>query len=341
MSFDIAKILAQYDFQFPKSAVALEPASPRDSAKLLVYNRRTDEVCFDTFRHLAKYLPPRSLVVFNDTKVIPARLMLKKPTGGRVEVFYIGQEGGAIKVMADRRLDVGARLTLQKNIFFTVARQEEKFYFLTPSVPMQNVVAVFEKYGETPLPPYLRKTPLRGKTLQEKYQTIFARLKGSVAAPTASLHFTPRLLADLKKAGHDIVFITLHVNLGTFAPLTPAHLQSGQLHEEYFEISAKTAAAISVAKQEGRPVIAVGTTVARALETSASGQLSGMTSIFIREGYAWKVVDGLVTNFHVPQSSLLMLVASLVGRTKILALYQRALKKGFTFFSFGDGMVVV
>ena len=343
MPENFEKLLADYDYQFPQSAVALEPASPRDSAKLLICNRTKGSVRHDTFRHLSKYLPPKSLIVFNETKVVPARLIVTKPTGGRAEILYIGQQNGLIQVMADRRFQIGARLQLHGDVYFIVESQKEKYYFLRPSFPIKKLFSILEKYGQTPLPPYLRKTSLKGKALQEKYQTVFARERGSVAAPTASLHFTPHLLKDLQKSGHEIVFVTLHVNLGTFAPLTPEHVASGRLHEEYYEVPPQTASAIRRAKTQGRAVIAVGTTVARTLESAQFDKksISGQTSLFILTGHRFHVVDGLITNFHVPKSSLLMLVAALVGREKLLELYSQAIAKKYRLFSFGDGMLIV
>lgn len=338
-------LLKKYDYKFPEELIAQEPASPRDSARIMVYDKANDRVSFDRFANLADFLPKNAVLVFNRTKVLPARLIVKKPTGGRVKIIYLETDGQLIKIMADRKLDMGSKLQLTQKIFFTVSRQDGKFYFLKPSFAITKIFPVLDKYGITPIPPYIKHSPLKEKDLREKYQTIFASQLGSVAAPTASLHFTGRLLNKIKKSGIDARFVTLHVNLGTFAPLAEEHLKSGRLHSEYYEIRKKDADFLNKAKKSGRPIIAVGTTSVRALEsaTSAYGKIkatSGYTDIFIREGYAPKFVDGLITNFHVPKSSLLMLVASFAGRRKLFQLYDMAIRRKFKLFSFGDGMLI-
>ena len=339
-------LLKKYDYEAPEELIAQEPASPRDSARLMVYDRAKSAVSFSQFTNLIDYLPTNAVLVFNRTKVLPARLIVKKPTGGRVKIIYLESENQLIKVMADRKLDIGSKLQLTDRIYFEVIRQDGKFYFLKPSFPTAKLFSVLDKYGITPIPPYIKHSPLKEKDLREKYQTVFAAERGSVAAPTASLHFTKRLMQKIKKSGISARFITLHVNLGTFAPLTEEHLESGKLHSEYYEILKNDANFLNKAKKSGRPIIAVGTTSVRALESAASadGKISakaGHTDIFIREGYTFKFVDGLITNFHVPKSSLLMLVASFIGRQKLFRLYKLAIQKKFKLFSFGDGMLIL
>jgi len=266
--------------------------------------------------------------------------------------------------MANRRLEEGIKLdlvsragfclsrghevtlrgTLPQAINFIVKKKAGKYYDLLPSFKIKKLFAVLEKYGKTPIPPYIKNSPLTEKGLRKKYQTIFARERGSVAAPTASLHFTERLFKRLKNKGFGIEFVTLHVNLGTFAPVTEENLKTGRLHKEYFEINKKTAVALNRARQQGRLIIAVGTTSIRTLESVAkNGKLqacSGITDLFICEGYKFKFIDGIITNFHVPKSSLMMLVAAFIGRKKLLKLYRYAINQKFRFFSFGDGMLV-
>lgn len=341
---DFEKVLKDYDYRLPKSLIAQEPASPRDAARLLVYERKTGKVSFDSFRHIGKYLPKNAVLVFNETKVLPARLVLEKETGGKVRILYVKTIGGYIAVLADREIAPGMSLKLVGKIYFTVVKRDGKLWVLKPSFPVKKLYEILEKYGLTPLPPYI-KSNLKEKELREKYQAVFAHWRGSVAAPTASLHFTRRLILQLKQQGISVAFVTLHVNLGTFAPLTETQFSTGALHGEYYEISKKTATLLNLAKHAGHPIVAVGTTVARALESAATGKgelekLNGETSLFIREGYAFKFVDSLITNFHVPRSSLLMLVAAFAGRKKILELYKTAIKKRFKFFSFGDGMFI-
>lgn len=340
------RLLARYTYSFPKGAVALEPRRPRDSAKLLVYNRKTKKVSFDTFIHLGKYLPPRSLLVINDTKVLPARLMLYKATGGAVRVLFLETHGPELSVLADRYLEIGTILfDHSKKYAFTVLSKNKGEYVVRPQFPLKKLKNLFEKEGLTPLPPYLKQSPLTEHERRTWYQSVFARREGSVAAPTASLHFTPRLIKQLERGGHQFVPVTLHVGLGTFATLTEENIKTGKLHEEWFSVSAASAALINKAKKEKRAVIAVGTTALRVVESAvAKGKIKPQTrttDFFIQEGYKVKGVDGLVTNFHVPQSSLLMLVSALVGRKRLLGLYAQAIRRKFKLFSFGDGMLIV
>lgn len=346
MKKSFERLLDLYDYEFPQDLIAQEPVFPRDSAKLLVYDKQKNKAAYDTFKNLAKYLPQKAVLVFNETKVIPARLAAKKETGGKVNILYLSAEGKELKVMADRKLPAGGKIFLSDSVFFTVSGQKEKYYFLRPSFSVKKLYGVLEKYGAAPLPPYIKHSPLTKKQLKEKYQAVFARHKGSVAAPTASLHFTGRSMRSLRKSGFDVCFVTLHVNLGTFAPLEEKNIKEKKLHKEFYQIDKKTADFLNRAKKEGRPIIGVGTTAVRALESAArfSGKidnLSGITDIFIEEGYKSKFTDGIVTNFHVPRSSLLMLVSAFAGRKRLLKLYRQAIQRKFRLFSFGDGMLIV
>lgn len=333
-----------YDYRLPTHAIAQKPAEPRDSSRLLVYDRKKKIACFDFFSNIGKYLPPKSLLVINETKVVPARFYVKKKTGGKVEFFYLGRRGRDLVCLSRPPVKIGSVFSSGKNKF-TVRAEENAEYLVRPSFSAGKIFDFLEKRGTTPLPPYLKRSPLSEKERREKYQAVFAAARGSVAAPTASLHFTPRLFSELNGRGIEAVPLTLHVNLGTFAPLTAENLRRGRLHEEEYAISSSAARRINAAKKAGRPVIALGTTACRALESSARNgriaKLSGKTSIFIRPPYSFKIIDGLVTNFHVPQSSLMMLVSALVGRKELLRLYSLALKKKMRFLSFGDGMLIV
>lgn len=335
-------LLDQYDYHLEKDNISPAPAVPRDSAKLLVYDRATRSVQYDTFANLVRYLPENALIIFNDTKVIPARVYLEKKTGGKVEVLAITHDvqSATIEALANRRLEVGDMLYvdgLPAAEVLEVGVKEYRLKLLDPHL--------LEKKGTTPIPPYLKHTPLTEEELRVQYQTIFAKYAGSSAAPTASLHFTDELMQRITDSGREIAYVTLHVGLGTFAPLTEDAIATGTLHHEQFFIPKETVDAIEKAKSEGRPIIAVGTTALRALETAWADpshvQTDGETRIFIREGYTFKCVTGLITNFHVPRSSLLMLVATLVGREKLLELYSLAREHGFKFLSFGDGMLIV
>jgi S-adenosylmethionine:tRNA ribosyltransferase-isomerase len=312
----------------------------------LVYNRSEDSVSFSTFKDLLKYLPPKAVLVLNQTKVVPARLLTTKETGGRVEVLYLTHTNKEIHALANRKLAIGTVLFFGTKYTLTVTKLLEKGYAFRPNFPAQNIYTVLHKYGATPTPPYIKNIPLSEKKLRSEYQTVFAKMQGSSAAPTASLHFTSSLLAQLKKAGVALEYVTLHVGLGTFAPLTDAQVKSGKLHEEWYEITPATARRLGRYKKEGRPIVAVGTTVVRTLESAATApsaltKLSGHTDLFIYPPYTFKFIDSLITNFHVPKSSLMMLVASLTGREKLLELYAAAVKKKFRLFSFGDGMLII
>lgn len=353
--------LEQYDYVLPSELIAQDPAKPRDSARLLVYDRKSGLVAYSHFRDIIKFLPKSAVLVLNETKVLPARLSVKKESGGMVKILHLATAGKNIRVFSNRPLNAGAKLALTGQLGFTVAGKEDKYYLLRPTFPVTKIYDVLERYGTAPIPPYIKHSTLRGKALREQYETVFAKHRGSVAAPTASLHFTKQLLQKIRRAGIAVKFVTLHVNLGTFAPLTEAQWREGKLHEETYAIDAKTAEFLNDAKREGRPIIAVGTTITRALESATSAipglpagqagltrnpvgkikKLRGATRLFIREGDKLKFVDGIITNFHVPRSSLLMLVAAFVGREKLFELYKLAIAKHFRFFSFGDGMLVV
>ena len=342
----LKKILKLYDYKLPKELIAQKPARPRDSARLLVYNRKTKKIAFDTFANIGKYLPKSAVLVFNQTKVIPARLIVQKPTGGKAEILYIDNDKKLIKVLSNKKLPIGTNISIsdgrQKLICFKVIFKKQNFYFLKPSFPVSQLLTILYKYGKTPLPPYLKNSPLSEKQRREQYQTVFAKFGFSVAAPTASLHFTKNLIGKLKKQGITIKYVRLDIGLGTFAPLHEDNIKTNKLHTETYNISKATADFLKTAKKQKRSIIAVGTTAVRTLETmTLSHKLSGATNLFIHPLYNFILVDGIITNFHVPRSSLMMLVASFISRKKLLALYQRAINKRFRFFSFGDGMLIL
>ncbi len=332
--------LERYEYELPRDLIATEPALPRDKARLLVYSKKEGKISYDIFLNLNKYLPKNAILVFNQTRVIPARLFLNKETGGKVEILYLNQKNNLIEVLANRELKLGSGLFLNNKKIFEVVNQNKNIYYLKLSL-RQNVLEIFEKYGAMPIPPYIKNTRLSEKELRERYQSVFAKELGSAAAPTASLHFTKRLLNKLNRNGNEIKFVTLHVGLGTFAPLKEEDFKKGKLHSEYYRIDKKTAEFLKKAKKAGKPIIAVGTTVARVLESAVSGKLEGETELFIQEGYKFKVIDGLVTNFHLPESSLLVLVSAFMGREKLFDCYKEAINKKFKFYSFGDGMLII
>lgn len=343
---DFEKLLDTYTYSFDRASIATSPANPRDSARLLRYLRAQDTVSHTTFRDLMSQLPKNALVVLNDTKVIPARIVCTRSTGGTVELLYLRQEGLYAFFLANKKLHHDEELRVGDEVKFVVSGTEGKEWVLKPTFPVSNMLQFLEQHGVTPIPPYIKHVTLSEARLREEYQTVFADTAGSVAAPTASLHFTNELLAQGEKSGIEIVRVTLHVGLGTFAPLTQEAVESGALHEEWYSISEDVAQKITAAQQNRRPIIAVGTTVVRTLESAADDMgtvISGSrtTNIFIQPGYTFKVVNGMITNFHVPKSSLLMLVAAFVGREKILQIYADAIARGYRLFSFGDAMLLL
>ncbi len=339
-------VLRLYDYALPPERIAQAPATPRDSARLLVYRRAADAVEWSTISKLPALLPPRAVLVLNETKVIPARLPAKRSTGGQVLLLYLGRNARELKFLSNRRLRPGEVLRISPRRTLTVLRADAKVWFLKPSFSPSAIRSVLHRHGIVPLPPYINRTPLSRAEVRRRYQTVFAKTEGSIAAPTASLHFTRGLLQKLERSGVSIARVTLHVHLGTFSPLTEEHWKTGKLHPESYSIDSRSARLLAEAKRTGRPIIAVGTTALRALESAADGRgrivhPQGVTRLFVREPYRFRIIDGLLTNFHVPKSSLLMLVAALTGREKILGLYDEAIRRDFRFFSFGDAMLIL
>jgi S-adenosylmethionine:tRNA ribosyltransferase-isomerase len=338
------KLLSFYDYRFPADLIAQTPASPRDSARLLVHDRKTGKTFWDTFRNIGNHLPEDALLVLNETKVYPARLELKKITGGRVKALFLESRRRANRALLDRHMDPGEVLFHKSGKRFTVLAKTGPEYILRSEFTPGVLGRLLEDSGETPIPPYIKHTPLSAIELKREYQAVFARKPGSVAAPTASLHFTKPLLTALEKEGIGICRITLHVNLGTFAPLTEEHVKTNKLHLEEFEISAASARKINEAIRKKRPIIAVGTTVVRALESAGrTGRVragKGQTDLFIRDKFRLRIVNGIITNFHVPRSSLLMLVSAFLSRSRLLRLYRAAIRRRFRLFSFGDAMFI-
>ncbi|MEQ1849698.1 MAG: tRNA preQ1(34) S-adenosylmethionine ribosyltransferase-isomerase QueA [Candidatus Peribacteraceae bacterium] len=339
------EVLRAYDYPFPPELIAKEPARPRDSARLMVYDRKNDTVTLDTFRNIAKYLPKNSVIVFNQSKVLPAKFTLEKSTGGKVEALFLEEQGNAALILASGKFAEGDTLKHDSGEEFLVQNRKDHTALIYNKKFEHNFVSFLEEHGTTPLPPYIKNSPLNEAERRTEYQTVFANEEGSVAAPTAGLHFTKELITELERNGHQILSITLHVQLGTFAPITEAQWQSKTLHTEHYSIDAKTCRALEEAKKSGSKIIAVGTTTLRTLESaSENGSItkpSGRTNLFLREGDSLHFVDSLITNFHVPRSSLLMLVACMTGRERLMKLYAEAIENKFRLFSFGDGMLVL
>jgi S-adenosylmethionine:tRNA ribosyltransferase-isomerase len=347
MARPFEQALALYDYAFPPELIARAPASPRDSAGLVVFDRATGKKTWTAFREIGKYLPKGSVLVLNETKVIPARLPLQRSTGAVVEALFTDMQSGLLRAMVSRRLKPGETLSLDGRPCFAVEGRDDRFWLMRPLVDASELPAIFERFGKMPLPPYIKDTPLSPEEQRVSYQSVFAKEPGSIAAPTASLHFTEELLRELETSGIPIITVTLHVHLGTFMPLNEVQWESGRLHTEEYHIDPEAVTALESARRDGRPLVAVGTTAARTLESAfdISGREiirpAGETDLFIRDGYRFRAVEALITNFHVPKSSLLMLVCAFAGRESMLALYAEAIERKWRLFSFGDAMLIV
>ncbi len=342
----LSDALSLYDYTLPSALVAQEPSRPRDSAKLLVYRRETQKIHDVQFRDIGRFLPPRSVLVLNETKVIPAKLTAVRASGGKIALLYLEHDGRYLRVLSNRRLRIGETLQLADDASLVVKSQDENVWLLEPSFSLSQLNLFLDRLGSAPLPPYIKRSPLSSDELRREYQSVFAREPGSIAAPTASLHFTQELLESLRDSGVRMARVTLHVHLGTFAPLTEEQWEQGRLHTEHYHMDGATVTLLEEAKSAHAPIIAVGTTVVRALESASdeNGKVihpSGTTNLFIRENYKFRLVEGLITNFHVPRSSLLMLVSALTGREKLMNLYRHAISRQYRFFSFGDAMMVL
>ena len=336
-------LVTDFDYELPQELIAQHPMEPRDHSRLLVVDKHTGEIQHKHFYDLVDYLRPGDVLVFNDTRVIPARLHGTKDTGAHVEVFLLTRRDATdweVLVRPGKKLQVGARINFSDELSCEVIEHTD-FGGRVVRFKYEGIFEeILDRLGETPLPPYIT-APLEDK---ERYQTVYNRERGSAAAPTAGLHFTKELLAKIKKLGCEEVFVTLHVGLGTFRPVSEANIEDHKMHKEFYTVSQEAADAINKAKAEGRRIIAVGTTAVRTLESAgADGTLKAggnWTNIFIYPGYKFRFVDELVTNFHLPQSTLLMLVSTLATRDIMLATYKKAVEERYRFFSFGDAMFI-
>ena len=336
-------LVTDFDYELPQELIAQHPMEPRDHSRLLVVDKHTGEIHHKHFYDLVDYLRPGDVLVFNDTRVIPARLHGTKDTGAHVEVFLLTRRDATdweVLVRPGKKLQVGARINFSDELSCEVIEHTD-FGGRVVRFKYEGIFEeILDRLGETPLPPYIT-APLEDK---ERYQTVYNRERGSAAAPTAGLHFTKELLQKIKDIGCEEVFVTLHVGLGTFRPVSEAKIEDHKMHKEFYTVSQEAADAVNKAKAEGRRIIAVGTTAVRTLEAAgADGQLhagSSWTNIFIYPGYKFRLVDDLVTNFHLPQSTLLMLVSTLSTREIMLQTYKKAVEEKYRFFSFGDAMFI-
>lgn len=336
-------LVTDFDYDLPQELIAQHPMEPRDHSRLLVVDKKTGEIEHKHFYDLVNYLKPGDVLVFNDTRVIPARLHGTKDTGAHVEVFLLTRRDATdweVLVRPGKKLQVGAKINFSDELSCEVIEHTD-FGGRVVRFKYDGIFEeILDRLGETPLPPYIT-APLEDK---ERYQTVYNRERGSAAAPTAGLHFTKDLMQKIKEIGCEEVFVTLHVGLGTFRPVSEAKIEDHKMHKEFYTVSQEAADAVNKAKAEGRRIIAVGTTAVRTLEAAGTdGQLhagSSWTNIFIYPGYKFRLVDDLVTNFHLPQSTLLMLVSTLSTREIMLQTYKKAVEEKYRFFSFGDAMFI-
>ena len=338
--------LSDFDYDFPPERIAQTPLEPRDSSRLLVFDRGTGQVTHTHFHQIGDYLKPGDILVINQTRVIPARLYATKvPSGGKVEILLLKKKEADTweALVGGKRMTVGKRVQLEEKLEAEIVEEMDGPKRL---VRFEEPIEPFlDKYGQAPLPPYIHEK----LDDPERYQTVYAQTPGSAAAPTAGLHFTPELITGLKEKGIGFGEVTLHVGLDTFAPVTEEDVTQHHIHTEWCQLSEETAENINAARQAGGRVIAVGTTSVRTIETGAwkakrKGDVDAFedpTDLYILPGYQFQGVDVMVTNFHLPRSTLLMLVSAFAGREKILELYNLAIQENYRFYSFGDAMLIL
>jgi S-adenosylmethionine:tRNA ribosyltransferase-isomerase len=332
---------SEFHYDLPAELIAQEPLAERSASRLLPLDGTNGAYADRAIRDLPGLLDPDDLLVLNDTRVVPARLAGAKPSGGRVELLLeraIDAERALVQMRSSKAIRPGLTIATPGGGVRVLEREDDLWLVATPEAPL----AFFERWGDVPLPPYIRRAPTPGD--RERYQSIFANESGAVAAPTASLHFDRSLCEALERRGIRRTFVTLHVGAGTFQPVRAADVDAHVMHAERVTVSAEACAAIERARDAGGRIVAVGTTVARALESAALQDdlrpLSGDTRLFIRPGFRFRVVDVLLTNFHLPESTLLMLVSAFAGREHVLAAYAHAVRARYRFFSYGDAMLL-
>lgn len=335
---------SSYYYDLPENLIAQTPIEPRDSSRLLVYDRKQNKIEHKIFRDIVDYLNTGDVLVINNTRVLPARLFGFKDTGAKIEVLLqkrINLKDWEVIARPFKRLKEGIKITFSQNLSCTILKKED----YGSCIVRFDFDGVFEdrlsEVGQMPLPPYIHEK-LKDK---ERYQTVYSKVEGSSAAPTAGLHFTPQLLNKLKDKGVEIVEVLLHVGLGTFRPVKEDNILNHEMHSEYIEMSKENADKLNSAKREGRRIIAVGTTSVRVLESCAAENgvivpQKRETDIFIYPSYKFKVVDALITNFHLPESTLIMLISAFAGYDETMNIYNEAVKQKYRFFSFGDAMFI-
>jgi len=334
--------LSDYDYHLPEELIAKYPVEPRDTCRLMVLDRKNKTIEHKIFKDIVDYFKAGDVLVLNDTKVIPARLIGKKESGATIEVLLLNPITDNVWEALGRNLKrwkEGQKIKVGEDFYIELLEKGEEGKIKIKLIG-NDIKALIEKYGSIPLPPYIRREAEdKDKTL---YQTVFAKKEGAVAAPTAGLHFTDRLLKELENKGVLIKYLTLHVGIGTFKPIKTENIKEHKMHEEYYFIPDDTKNAILEAKDKGNKIFATGTTVVRTLETFArTGKTEGFSDIYIYPPFEFKIVDALITNFHLPKSTLLLLVSAFAGRDFILKAYNEAVKQKYRFFSYGDAMLII
>jgi S-adenosylmethionine:tRNA ribosyltransferase-isomerase len=325
-------LTSELDYKLPEGLIAQSPAEPRDSSRLMVVDVKSKEITHHRFYDLPRFLRSGDALVLNETKVLPARLYARRPGGGEVELLFLRDLGGPWEVLArpSKRLKPGLVLAVGADELEVVKSLGEGHWVVQGS----DVRGMLERSGRMPLPPYIRPT----ERAEESYQTVYARNPGSAAAPTAGFHFTERVLREAQRAGAELARVTLHVGTGTFAPVRTETLEEHRMHAEYYSVPEVAARAVQGAKR----VVAAGTTVARTLESwAANGEREGESSLFVYPGYEWRAVDALLTNFHLPRSTLLAMVMSFAGKELVREAYRVAIEGSYRFYSFGDAMLLL
>jgi len=338
----------QFDFNLPEHLIAQTPLKDRTASRLMVLNKESKKIEHKHFTDIKQYLRKGDCLVLNDTRVLPARLYgSKKDTGAKIEVLLLHQQNNdkwEVLIKPAKKVNIGTILTFgEGELEATCVEMKEHGGRILEFTYEGIFYELLDELGEMPLPPYIKEQLPE----QERYQTVYAKEKGSAAAPTAGLHFTNEIIEEIKAMGVMVEFITLHVGLGTFRPVNVEQIDKHHMHSEFYHMSQNTAQVLNEAKQSNRRIIAVGTTSTRTLETIARDnngtfvQSSGWTDIFIYPPYKYQAIDGLVTNFHLPKSSLIMLVSALAGRKTVLSAYEEAIREKYRFFSFGDAMLII
>jgi len=332
--------LQSYFYQLPDDLIAQEPLAHRDKCRLLIVDRAQRTIRHDTFNHLNLYLPPKSRLIINNSKVIPARLLGKRPTGGVVEVFLLNPQGDddsfEVLLRPLKKVKEGETIDFGKGISAVLENKEKRLVRFNKN----NILRHLSDLGHIPLPPYIKRpdTPRD----RDDYQTVYAQKPGSVASPTAGLHFTKELIRKLKNEGYQFLTLTLHINYGTFKPVECADIRLHPMHTEHYTIGPGVLKNIQKAHDHDEIIVAVGTTSCRVLESVVNSKISsGSTNIFIYPGYKFRMIDALITNFHLPHSTLLMLVCAFGGHDLIMKAYEEAIKERYRFYSYGDAMLII